>query len=196
MTLQRDDTAARSHQAVASAIRKHPPMLGRHEGSPATVCLALGVHLAPRALAAGWQPRVRRLVGFGRDHPPRVRPGAQLDRASVAGNDSLARNRSCDPPGPALELERNTAYMGEAAAPITAFPFVGRDDEMGVLEAALLAAENRLGALVLIAGEPGVGRAASLTSSRCERRIGRSRSCAGERGRRGVPPLTGPGDKR
>ena len=133
-------------------------MLGRHEGSPATVCLALGVHLALRALAAGWQPRVRRLVGFGRDHPPRVRPGAQLDRASVAGNDSLARNRSCDPPGPALELERNTAYMGEAAAPITAFPFVGRDDEMGVLEAALLAAENRLGALVLIAGEPGSGK--------------------------------------
>ncbi len=55
-------------------------------------------------------------------------------------------------------MERNTAYMGEAAAPSTAIPFLGRNDEMGVLEAALLAAENGLGALVLIAGEPGSGK--------------------------------------
>lgn len=115
---------------------------------------------------AAFAQRVRRELGV------EPMPETEALRARIAAGEGGARPACAGPPAPDA--------VAVPGGDETRSPFVGRDDEMRVLETAWSRAARGAGGLVLIGGEPGIGK------SRLVDELGRAVEAQGGRVLRGA----------
>jgi hypothetical protein len=135
-------------------VTGRPPFVG-DEG-----VAIIGQHLNTAAVAPSWHnpacpPALERLILHLLEKDPGKRPAsAAVVREALAG--ITAGKGSSETAGSAQQAQATGEQAGQS--PMYQRAFVGRDQELRTLEAAFDAAQSGRGALVMVVGEPGIGK--------------------------------------